>query len=87
MLCDSNLCTDFSIRVRCDFSITDFITYRICDALLKANKQVMFKGKDKEFSISDTIYDMQAYQQLNDSVSKRFVLKYSLFVFKSTNLR
>ena len=51
------------------YVIIVLFTCRICDALMKANEHIKFQGKENELIISETIHDMQAFQQLNDSVS------------------
>ena len=38
--------------------------------MVLANEHIKFEGKDGTYkTISETVKDMQAYQQLNDSVS------------------
>ncbi|XP_022803920.1 deoxynucleoside triphosphate triphosphohydrolase SAMHD1-like, partial [Stylophora pistillata] len=48
---------------------SNIIERMITEALLKADKKVLYKGsKGKMFSISECIDDMEAYSQLNDHV-------------------
>uniref|UniRef100_A0A3B3IMG1 Uncharacterized protein n=1 Tax=Oryzias latipes TaxID=8090 RepID=A0A3B3IMG1_ORYLA len=58
--------------------VTKNVEIMIKDALLKANKHIKFKGKDKEkkenfFTISDAKDNMEAYTQLTDQVTQRIL--------------
>ncbi|XP_071957592.1 deoxynucleoside triphosphate triphosphohydrolase SAMHD1-like [Antedon mediterranea] len=56
-------------RRACQHKVTKVIEVMIVDALVKANKYLLFKGTDeKDFTMSEAIEDMTAYTKMTDNV-------------------